>query len=710
MVFVFRGVGAQWSGMCRTLLHTSSIFRDTIIQIDHELRKYVEWSLYEELKCKDEAVSRMNQASVAQLSLFALQVGISRWFEARGIEPAAVVGHSVGEVAAAFRAGIFDQSQAVYLAQRRSTIQEQATGTGCMLAVGLSKEEVVPFLTPYDGTVEVACLNAARMVTLSGDTASIKSLAEKFQNNDIFHRELPVNVPFHSRRMDQLKQNLERELQSLAPQEGKIPFYSTVTAGVVSGISLDSEYWYRNVRQPVLFFESATQLVLDGFTEFLEIGPHPALQRGLKDALMLAKHESGMVLSTLRRDQSTEVQLLTVLGSLYASGNSVSLSSAEIPCKHVEGLPFYPWNEESFWNESNAAKVDRLCLREHPHLINFRRSVIEEGHVIWDVDLDAQIHPYVADHRISGPIVFPGAGHVEMTLAAATISYGKHFGFLEDIYFENMLFLPDDGEPVTAHLELGGPENDISLYTSSDKGQHLRQCSRGRINRRMGAFKCCTLPSNVKEMAVKETPVGDMYERIGGDLYMGPASQGMKRLYRGENWVYCEIEAAASISHELNQFYIHPALLDACFQSLSSLFLEHFNDPNQKLGVYIPVKVGRFRFYERAAGTFLNVYGTLDYFDEYKAGGHVWVYDGDGTFVAEVQDLQLRYLDGSRGVEDDISNWLYDMSFCSRKRRDDSRIRDSSLRLDTLEKSELLDEIKSSNQGNYPSVHTASFC
>ncbi len=284
IVFVFTGQGAQWWKMGQELLHREPIFRAAIERVDDILRKYGDFTLVEEMS-RSEAESRINDTNIAQPAIFGLQVAFAELWKSWGIEPSKVVGHSVGEVAAAYLAGIYSLEDAVKIIYHRSRLQNMTQGLGEMIAVGMSSKEARELIGDKAAAVQIAAVNSSNLVTIAGETGPLKEIEQKLKADGTFHRVLPVEYPFHTHLMEPIKDELLEVLSDIEPQPARIPFISTVTGGVYQAELMDASYWWANVRNPVLFAPAINNIVRGGDELFLELGPHPALRNPLNDAL-----------------------------------------------------------------------------------------------------------------------------------------------------------------------------------------------------------------------------------------------------------------------------------------------------------------------------------------------------------------------------------------------------------------------------------------
>jgi len=351
IAFVFSGQGPQWWAMGRELLEQEPVFRAAIEQCNALISSHTHWSLLKELKA-DASQSRLHETEIAQPAIFALQVALAQLWRSWGIEPNAVVGHSLGEVAAAHIAGVLSLEDAVQLICDRGRLMQRATGNGKMAAVELSAAETERLLRGYEDRLAIAAINSPTSTVVSGEPAALESFLQALQQEqpDVFCKVLPVNYAFHSPQMTPLAAELVQKLRQLQPQPETIPIFSTVTGQVSNGADFNAAYWGCNVEQPVRFTTAIEELVNVGQTIFLEISPHPVLSGYISQCLSHLGKE-GTVLSSLRRGQSERATLLNSLGTLYTLGFPVNWQQFYPPGCQVVSLPSYPWQRERYWVE-----------------------------------------------------------------------------------------------------------------------------------------------------------------------------------------------------------------------------------------------------------------------------------------------------------------------------------------------------------------------
>jgi acyl transferase domain-containing protein/aryl carrier-like protein len=360
LVFVFSGQGSQWRGMGRELLNQEPVFRAAIEECDGLFCGYAGWSLLEELKAVG-TQSRLDETEIAQPAIFALQVALVELWKSWGIVPDAVVGHSIGEVTAAYTAGVLTLPDAVRVVFHRARLMQRAAGLGKMAAVGLPMEETGKVLEGYGGRLSIAAVNSPTLTVVSGEPAAVEEVVESLRRRNIFCRMLRVNYAFHCSQMDPFREELVKALQGLEPRSASLSIYSTVTGRVGEGKDFGAAYWGRNIRDTVCFAAAVDELIQEGHNIFLETGPHPVLSREISQCLEHRGRE-GAVLSCLRRDSEERAMMLGTLGKLYTLGYPPNRGNLYPSGGRCVELPAYPWQRKSYWIETTSFKERRRAL------------------------------------------------------------------------------------------------------------------------------------------------------------------------------------------------------------------------------------------------------------------------------------------------------------------------------------------------------------
>jgi acyl transferase domain-containing protein/acyl carrier protein len=344
IVFVFPGQGSQWLGMGRELYAREPVFRRTLEQCDEAMRPHTDWRLLDALQA-DEAPQRID---VVQPLLFAMSVSLGALWRSWGIEPDAVVGHSMGEVAAACVSGALSLEDAARVICLRSRLMREVAGRGAMAVVELGADELRGWLAPFGGALSLAVSNSPRSSVVSGDSQALESLLSKLEDARIFCRRVKVDVASHSAQVDPLREPLLRALEGIQPRAGAVPLWSTVTGAVTDGSELGPEYWVRNLREPVQFAQVVQALVEAEHSLFLELSPHPILVPPIEQTVEHMGSSQAWAVASLQREKLERMAMLRALGTLYARGSPVEFHHL-YPGSRSVPLPIYPFQRQRYW-------------------------------------------------------------------------------------------------------------------------------------------------------------------------------------------------------------------------------------------------------------------------------------------------------------------------------------------------------------------------
>ena len=370
-----------------------------------------------------------------------MSAALSKLWAHWGVTPEAVVGHSMGEVAAAYTAGALSLSDAATVICRRSALMKRVNGQGSMALVEMPEDVLRQHLATYKGRLSVAASNSASSTVLSGETTAMQHLLAELERGQVFCRFIKVDVASHSAYVDPIREELLGALEGIRPGQGSIPMYSTVTGDAEWGRGLNPHYWARNLREPVMFGRAIQQLIRDGFGTFLEISPHPLLTPSVEAGLAEAGRE-GLATASLKRDENERSSLLASAACLYVAGVSLDFNGINGSGRCVS-LPVYPFHREHAWPEAFSTPTpNRRGGKEHPFLKKCVESSVDPGACLWEMEIGTASMPYLADHRVRGLVVFPAAGYLEIALSAARQGAAGSFA-LENVEFTNALVLPE---------------------------------------------------------------------------------------------------------------------------------------------------------------------------------------------------------------------------------------------------------------------------
>ncbi|MEO5330727.1 MAG: SDR family NAD(P)-dependent oxidoreductase [Magnetococcus sp. YQC-5] len=648
-VFVLTGMGPQWWAMGRTLFQEEPLFRHTAETCDALFQQVSGWSILTEMT-RDESESRITETQFAQPANFVLQVSLMALWRSWGVEPAAIVGHSLGEVSAAYASGALSLEDAILVSYHRSRLQQQAVGTGRMLAVGLAPNDCVDLLAGHHGSVVIAAINSPTSTNLAGDALALTAIAEHLEARGLFNRFLRVDIPYHSPAMDPLKPELRAALHAIQPRTPVIPLYSTVTGSLITGADMHAEYWVNNLREPVRFATAIETIIQDGLVLFLEVGPHPVLATSIQECLA-QQGMAGETLFSLHRKKPERASLLETLGKLYIMGHPVAWKQFHpaILEQHLQ-LPTYPWQRDTYWKETQTSLQDRLYHFDHGLLA----ERLNTPNPTWESQLNAALLPYLNDHRVEQAVVFPGAGYVEIGLTMQRIIHGDTPCELEKIQFHQALVIGPGGDPtLRATCDAKGREFTIHSHRPDHPGHWTLHAS--------GAFVASPprTPPHLQIIALQHqcpesVEVEQVYAQLDAmGLHYGPWFRGIQQLWQGENAVLVQVAAHKDWDKNASAYRLHPTLLDACIQALMVKM-----QPND--GLYLPVGIQRIRFHTTPTPPFWGFIRVIEHNAKW-IDCDLTLCDSTGQIHVEMDSLRCKAIPTSQ-PEDDASaldDWLY---------------------------------------------------
>lgn len=636
VVFVFPGQGSQWVGMARQLYREEPIFRDELAACDEAIRKAAGFSIIGELE-KPAETSRLNDTEVAQPALFSIEVALSALLQSWGIVPSAVIGHSVGEIAAAYVSGILDLAQASRLVCVRARVMQKATGRGKMVSVSLDEQAAKQAITGQEDRIGIAAVNDMHSVVLSGESAAIDSVVEKLSRDGVQMRPLRVNYAFHSPQMESLIAEFAEAVGSLEVKRATIPMLSTVTGKPVADGEINGDYWARNIRQTVRF---ADAIAASSAQVFVEVGPHPVLAMSIEQTLV-AKNVVGRVIPTLRREKAERQQLLLALGALYTEGVAVEWNRLYPEGGRVVDLPTYPWQRQRYWFDTPLHKADLrsagLTSAQHP-LLGAITRLADGDRVVLTGRLSLSEQPWLADHAVHETVLVPGTGLLELAFAGAR-AVGQTS--LSELTLEAPLVLMRKGG-VRIQVLIQAPNDAgaraLSLYSQSDEAPADSPWTRhahGIVT---------TSPSEKIEADLTNWPppgahsvdLGDLYLRLAARGYQyGLSFQGLREVWRRGNELFAHAVLPENLHKDAADYGVHPALLDAALHAFVAIS-DHETEAVQLPFAFSDVAL-------KATGpSELRVRFELPLANARERTISLSIADGSGQPVAYVGALQLR--------------------------------------------------------------------
>lgn len=682
VVFLFSGQGSQWYGMGQRLHAEEPVFRDALARCDGAMRPHLDGSIVAELLA-DQTQSQGSDISMIQPAIFAVQVALAALWRSWGVEPEVVVGHSMGEVAAAHVAGALSLEDAAQVICERARLLRRAGGSGAMVAAELSVAEAQELIAGQQSRVAVAACNSHRSTVLSGDPAVLTDLVIALRQRGRFCRWVEVDVASHSPQMNALRADLTDALAGLRPSAATIPMYSTVTADIGSGSpagDLDAAYWVENLCSPVRFSAAVRRLLDLGRDTFLEVSPHPILLSAVReDAEDLGR--ACTLLPSLRRDDPERATMLTSLGTLYTFGQPVAWDQLHPQGGRCVAAPTYPWQRDRFWLDGTATSNGpaRSLTCDRPAWRGPLRSSVHPQMMFTEIEVGTELLPALADHRVHGSVIIPAATLLELVLAGVVRAFGPAVRLLRDVVFHRSLVLADAQRRTVQFVLQGDPPSPVlfecyGLEPSTSGSSEWSLLASGTVDTGEpdGADDERHRPEAIQARCSDAIPGPSFYSLLAEHgLQYGPGFQAVVEIWRRDGEAIARLTppvASSSIGQPLQAGDFDGAVLDACFQVLAAtLPLSSRGTPGKgnSRDTYLPVGVSELRHHGMAHGG-MWCHAVL------RAGldpepdtieGDVFQLSEDGRLAVAVRGLRLQRIPdaGRARPATDLHDSLYEL-------------------------------------------------
>ncbi|MFE5212553.1 SDR family NAD(P)-dependent oxidoreductase [Streptomyces sp. NPDC056600] len=570
-VFVFPGQGSQWDGMAAELLNTSPVFAEHVAATARALEPHTGWDLLDVLTGAPGAPPA-DRVDVVQPALFAVMTGLAALWRHHGVHPDAVVGHSQGEIAAAYVAGALSLEDAAKVVALRSKALLSLAGTGGMASVPLPADRTADLLAGYHD-LHVAAHNGPGTTVVAGDAREVARLVAALEEQNVQARTIPVDYASHTPHVHPLQDTLLDVLDGITPREADLAFYSTLTGGRIDTSELTPEYWFENLANPVLLHPALEALAADGHTTFVESSPHPVLLTPLTDA---TDDATAVVTGTLRRHRGSLTRFHQCLAHLHAHGHPTDWHVPAPATAPPTDLPTYPFQNARYWLEGPAAHTDAghlgLDATDHP-VLSTATALAETDTVVLSGRLSTRSLGWLADHAVDGTVLVPGTALLEFAVQAAQAAGGNR---VDELTLETPLLIPERGA-VRVQVTVEAADEDGSRRVAvharpDDDGQDTAwtRHATGTVDPVARPVPAAGWAASWPPADADPLEVTDLYDRLAELGYeYGPAFRNLTAAWRSDDTVYAEVALDGRWHDEAARYALHPALLDSALHTMA---------------------------------------------------------------------------------------------------------------------------------------------
>jgi acyl transferase domain-containing protein/surfactin synthase thioesterase subunit/acyl carrier protein len=647
IAFMFSGQGPQHAGMAAQLYQTHSIFRNGMDRCDALAQRYLEQSLLDVIFAEGSDDALVNRTDYTQPALFAVEYALAELLKSWSIAPDAVIGHSLGEIAAACAADVIALEDAMRLVTTRGALMHRLPSGGAMVAIMADVSVVRPLIDKIASDIAVAAMNGPLNTVVSGDRDALKKLSEELDRQGITYRQLRISNAFHSPRTEPILDDFEKVAGEIKHNAPRVPLISNLTGELLSAAP-DKTYWRRHIREGVRFGDGMLALARLECRTFVEIGPHPVLLP-MAQVCLQAQGKSATWIATLNREKSNAESMTEMLAALYLAGHTINWTAvhADASWRRVP-LPTYPFQRKRHWIEENTTHAERPRNAVEPiHPLVGKRINSTNGDVRYETRYGVQHVGYLSDHRVVGTIVLPTTAELE----AATVIGRMHFGtprvsFDDAMHHQAMSFT--NGEDRIVRVVVAPLQSDrasfslVSAATEDAEVWHTHMTGTLRKSE-VPSWPTTFSTQQIRARCHQTLPVADLYDRLEKlGLEYGPSFRGVRELYFGEHEALTKVRLPDGLAD--TQYVVHPAFLDACLHAYPLVLDGAQQAKSDGRCSYLPVSLVGFRCYQDGTDE-AWVHTKLRSVE--KDGTQVVdirAYDGAGRPVAEMEGLTLRLL------------------------------------------------------------------
>jgi acyl transferase domain-containing protein len=682
IAFLFTGQGAQHVGMGKLLFQTQPDFRQTLVACDEILRSYIDRSILSVLYPSETGNNDLiHQTRYTQPALFVLEYALARLWLSWGIMPEMILGHSVGEYVAACIAGVMNLEDSLKLIAKRGELMQQLSPEGAMAAVFASEAVITSAITPYQDSLSIAAINGLENIVISGEAGKLQIVLDSLLKQGYHSKRLVVSHAFHSPLMEPILAPFKDFAAGLSYASPQIALILNGTGQIAGPDEVGAAYWQAHARAPVRFFDSIQTLHKNGVKLFIEIGPQPVLL-GMAQRCLTEDGQEYLWLPSLRPGIDDWQQMLESLAGLYTRGANVAWRAVDRHYAHRKlSLPTYPFQRSRFWISPSLTPptpLQQVLVNRSGHPLLGETIPSPHQEIIFQTTISPNAPRFLQDHRISGASVFPASGYVEMALAAA-LRVNPAAVALEDIQIQEALVLAD-GQEVCLQLVLTPIQPDLVSIRIDSFDPATRENVFGLARKQHVSGKIRWLPDidspgapdldTLQAKCSQPFPIDAFYDRITrlGFEY-GPSFRNLEIVWHqpGAGQAFGQLRLPDEYLDEARSYYLHPGLLDACFQLIGPAIAVS-NNPGEENTLYIPVSLERLRFFapaQQQLSAYVLVEPDADGSRQaFKA--HLQIFGLDKRLVVEVEGLH--FLAASQDLLTSLGkksweSWFYELTW-----------------------------------------------